>query len=96
MNVDTFGSSATPVPLESAYTLPKHVSAIQILPSEDGEHTRLGLISQLPQGAELIIGGPGFSEGTIRVRCGGAWYFVFMDDLDLVRKPACAAHARMA
>jgi hypothetical protein len=93
MNVDTFELTATSTPFERAYTLPKNVSAIQILPSEDGERTKLGLITQLPEGAELAVGGPGFSEETIKVRCGGAWYFVFADDLELIRKPLAVAHA---
>lgn len=78
---------------ERTYNLTKNISAIQIFPSEDGERTKLGLITQLPRGAELTISGPGFSEGTIRVRCGAAWYFVFMDDLELVKKPMALAHS---
>ncbi len=93
MNVDIFEFAPTSTLIERIYTLPKNVSAIQILPSDEGERTKLGLITQLPEGAELIIGGPGFSAGTVKVRCGGAWYFVFLDDLDLVRKPLAAAHA---
>ena len=84
---------SAPISLERAYTLPKSVSAIQILPTEDGERTRLGLITQLPQGAEIEIGGPGFSDRTVSVRCGGASYFVFLDDLDATRKFMAAAHA---
>lgn len=75
------------------YTLPKGVSAIQILPTEDGERTRLGLITQLPEGAEIEIGGPGFSDRTVSVRCSGASYFVFLDDLEPVKLHAAAAHA---
>ncbi len=83
-----------PVHVETAYTLPKGVSAIQILPSEDGgEPARLGLITQLPEGAEIQIGGPGFSDRTVSVRCSGASYFVFLDDLDAVKELALAAHA---
>jgi len=82
-----------PIPVDRAYTLPKSVSAIQILPSEDGERTRLGLITQLPEGAEIEIGGPGFSDRTISVRCCGASYFVFLDDLDVVKKHAAVARA---
>jgi hypothetical protein len=89
LNMET----STPISLETAYTLPKSVSAIQILPSEDGERTRLGLITQLPAGAEIEIGGPGFSDRTISVRCFGASYFVFLDDLEAVRKHATAAYA---
>ena len=79
--------------LEKAYTLPKSVSAIQILPTEDGERTRLGLITQLPEGAEIEIGGPGFSERTVSVRCFGASYFVFLDDLEAIKKHVAVAHA---
>ena len=80
-----------PIPLERAYTLPKSVSAIQILPTEDGERTRLGLITQLPEGAEIEIGGPGFSDRTVSVRCSGASYFVFLDDLEAAAKKSMAA-----
>jgi len=81
-----------PIPIDRVFTLGNSVSAIQILPTEDGERTRLGLITQLPQGAEIEIGGPGFSERTVSVRCSGASYFVFVDDLDAL-KYAAAAHA---
>jgi hypothetical protein len=82
-----------PISLEKAYTLSKSVSAIQILPTEDGERTRLGLITRLPQGAEIEIGGPGFSDRTVSVRCSGASYFVFVEDLDIVNERAAMAHA---
>jgi hypothetical protein len=82
-----------PIELERVYTLPRTVSAIQILPAEEGENTRMGLITQLPEGAEIEVGGPGFSERTISVRCCGASYFVFLDDLEVIRKHAMAAHA---
>ncbi len=82
-----------PIEMERVYTLPRSVSAIQILPAEDGEKTRLGLITQLPEGAEIEVGGPGFSDRTISVRCCGASYFVFLDDVDALRKHAMAAHA---
>lgn len=82
-----------PISLERAYTLPKSVSAIQILPTEDGERTRLGLITQLPEGAEIEIGGPGFSDRTVSVRCSGASYFVFIDDLEAVKKQMAIATA---
>jgi hypothetical protein len=81
------------ISLERAYTLPKSVSAIQILPTEDGERTRLGLITQLPEGAEIEIGGPGFSDRTVSVRCSGASYFVFLEDLEAAKKQMAVAHA---
>ena len=83
----------TPVSLERVYILPKGVSAIQILPDEDGERTQLGLITQLPEGAEIEIGGPGFSDRTVSVRCAGASYFVFLDDLEAVKMHVAVAHA---
>jgi hypothetical protein len=82
-----------PIPIEKVFTLTSSVSAIQILPSEDGQRTRLGLITQLPVGAEIEIGGPGFSDRTVSVRCGGAAYFVFLDDLDALNCHVIAAHA---
>lgn len=84
---------AESVPFGRLYVLPRIVSAIQILPSEESGSTRLGLLTQLPQGAEIEIGGPGFDDRTLRVRCGSAAYYVFIDDLDLVRKQAGVAYA---
>jgi hypothetical protein len=82
------------ISVDRAYTLPKSVSAIQVLPTEDGERTKLGLITQLPAGAEIRIDGPGFSDRTVSVRCSGAAYFVFLDDLELAKKQmAVVAHA---
>ena len=79
--------------LERIYVLPKIVSAIQILPSDESGSTRLGLLTQLPEGAEIEIGGPGFNDRTLRVKCGNAVYFVFLDDLELIRKNAESAYA---
>ena len=84
---------AADVPFGRVYVLPKMVSAIQILPSDESGSVRLGLLTQLPQGAEIEIGGAGFNDKTVRVRCGTAAYFVFLDDLDLVKKYAGAAYA---
>jgi hypothetical protein len=75
------------------YVLPKIVSAIPILPSDESGSTRLGLLTQLPEGAEIEVGGPGFNDRTLRVRCGAAAYYVFLDDLELVRKQAGVAYA---
>jgi hypothetical protein len=78
---------------ERAYTLSKSISAIQVLPNEEGERTRLGLITQLPAGAEIEIRGPGFSERTVFVRCSGASYFVFLEDFGDLEERAFAAGA---
>jgi hypothetical protein len=92
MNVDVLTLSPE-VPFASAYVLPKNVSAIQVLPADDGEPTRLGLLTQLPEGAEIHVGGPGFSEATVRILCQGAAYFIFLDDLLAVRKGVALAYA---
>ena len=92
MNVDVLTLSPE-VPFASAYVLPKNVSAIQVLPADEGEPTRLGLLTQLPQGAEIHVGGPGFSEGTIKILCQGAAYFIFLDDLLALRKGVALAYA---
>jgi len=84
---------AEDVLFERVYVLPKRVSAIQVLPSDDGGLTRLGLLTQLPEGAEIEIGGPGFNDLTLKVRCGNATYCIFLDDLNLVRKQAGTASA---
>jgi hypothetical protein len=84
---------AEETPFGRIYVLPKTVSAIQILPSDESGSTRLGLLTQLPEGAEIEIGGPGFNDGTLRIRCGNASYYVFLDDLELVRKHADVAYA---
>jgi len=75
------------------YVLPRIVSAIQILPSDESGSKRLGLLTQLPEGAEIELGGPGFNDQTRQVRCGSASYYVFLDDLEMVRKQAHAAYA---
>ena len=80
------------VPFEKTYTLGRSVSAIQIL-SGLNEAPRLGLMTRLPEGAELDLRGPGFDEQTVRVRCAGIPYYVFLADLEPQRKPAAFAAA---
>jgi hypothetical protein len=79
------------VPFERSYTLGRNVSAIQILSGDGENRSRLGLITQLPEGAEVDVRGPGFNEKTVRVRCAGSSYFVFLEDLELHRKRAASA-----
>ncbi len=76
-----------------SYTLSRNVSAIQILPSEDGRSSRLGLLTQLPAETELCLVGPGFNERTVRVQSCGSSYYVFFEDLEPTRKPASSARA---
>jgi hypothetical protein len=77
---------------EENYTLAKNVPAIQALMGHpEGDDAGLSLMTQLPAGAEIGIAGPGFNDRTVRVRCGGSWYYVFWDDLESQRKPAALA-----
>ncbi|MGH9584451.1 MAG: hypothetical protein ACRD4O_16125 [Bryobacteraceae bacterium] len=70
-------------------TLSKNIAAIPLDHGEDGEE-RLGVISQLPRGAELGLRGPGFDSRTVKVIWSGQQYFVFIQDL---RDQAAAAGA---
>jgi hypothetical protein len=84
-------ASGAGIAAERPYTLARNISAIQILSSDDG-NPRLGPITQLPQGADVIVAGTGFNEGTVKVRCAGSWYYVFLEDLEPQKKrPALAA-----
>lgn len=82
-------SRSFPVLPDRTYVLTRNIPAIQIVP--DGEQNRLGLIAQLPQSAELEAWGTGFDPQTIKVRCNGSFYFVFLQDLEPVRKQAAVA-----
>ena len=76
------------VPTARTYVLARNIPAIQIVP--DGERDRLGLMTHLPVSAELQAWGGGFDPQTIKVRCNGVFYFVFLQDLEPVRKLAAA------
>ncbi|HEY7306523.1 MAG TPA: hypothetical protein VH601_20525 [Bryobacteraceae bacterium] len=89
MQPEVLGTS-TSLPFEETYTLGKSVPAIPIIAAEDGSR-RLGLITQLPEGAQIDVGGPGFNDRTIKVRCGGSSYFIFLEDLEPTRKHAAFA-----
>ena len=74
----------------STFTLSRNISAIQALPETEGR-TRMGTILQLPEGTQVRICGDGFNERTVKVTWEGAYYFVFLEDLE----PNRAVHARM-
>ena len=80
------------VPFEKTYTLDRSISAIPILP---GAYLspQLGLVTRLPEGAELDLRGPGFDDHTLRVHWRGQTYFVFLDELEPQRKRAASAVA---
>jgi hypothetical protein len=58
------------------------IGAIQLVPSELGERT-MGVFTQLPADAELIICDDRTSDKTVKVSCNGLFYLVFKEDLHL-------------
>ena len=75
---------------EQHYVLPHDISAIQVM-SAELSHTGLGPVSRLPRGAAVQVCGLGFDKQTIKVAFQGQYYFVFLDDLEALRKPAASA-----
>ncbi len=84
-------NTAGTVPFERRYTLSRNVPAIQMLSGEAGDAARLGLMTQLPAGVEVNESGPGFNDRTVKVRCGGSCYYVFIEDLETQRKRTASA-----
>ena len=74
----------------NTYTLARNISAIQVLPGNEGS-ARLGTILQLPEGTQLRICGDGFNERTVKISCEGGHYFVFLEDI----KPEPLLRAKM-
>ncbi|HEX7359749.1 MAG TPA: hypothetical protein VF283_04590 [Bryobacteraceae bacterium] len=66
---------------EKLYELPRNISAIQSISDLDGQ-TRLGMILQLPEGAEVRVCGPGFNERTVKVEWEGGFYYIFREDVE--------------
>jgi hypothetical protein len=64
-----------------AVTLPHPVSAIQLVKNETGV-VKLGFVTQLCQGTEVVLCGKGFNERTVKVLAHGCCYFVFRQDID--------------
>jgi hypothetical protein len=80
MSGQAFSLPEDPVYPASVF-LATQISAIQILPREDGRLI-LGLLSSLPAGAVLRICGEGFDERTAKVFVNGQYYFVFRQEID--------------
>jgi len=86
INTRAFSVSACDTPPEpDTYSLSKNIAAIQVLPADGTGEPRLGMITQLPSGAELRPCGEGFNERTVRVKWGDGYYFVFLQDLETAR-----------
>jgi hypothetical protein len=65
---------------ERSYTLSRTIAGIQLV-SGEGKKGRLGAVSQLRPGSVLEFCGDGYDDRTVKVRCNGAFYFVFLQDL---------------
>lgn len=90
---DTRKSAADADRLNSTFTLSQNISAIQALCDAEGM-VRLGTILQLPEGTQVRICGDGFNERTVKVIWEGAYYFVFLEDLE--NKPLLRAWSHAA
>ncbi|MBV9083393.1 MAG: hypothetical protein JOZ62_11995 [Acidobacteriaceae bacterium] len=78
-----------PVSFSRVYTLSNDVCAMQIVPSADG--AMLSPVSRLPTGARIEACGAGFDEKTVKVCYEGQFYFVFLQDLEPLKKAAASA-----
>jgi hypothetical protein len=65
---------------ERSYTLSRAIAAIQLVAGE-GNKGRLGNVSQLRPGSVLDFFGDGYDARTVKVRCEGSFYFVFLQDV---------------
>jgi hypothetical protein len=66
---------------ERSHTLSKPITGIQLV-LEDGKQGRLGNVLQLAPGSRLDFCGEGYDTRTVKVRCEGKFYFVFLQDLE--------------
>lgn len=64
-----------------AVTLSRFISAIQLVRQNDGT-AKLGLLTQLSPGTQIIPCGDGFNAKTIKVSVRGQWFFVFAQDVE--------------
>lgn len=71
---------------DTSYTLSNQIYGMQLLPFGNSS-VPLGPIIKIPVGARLDVCGSGFDERTVKVRCGDAYYFVFLQDLEVQRRP---------
>jgi hypothetical protein len=67
---------------ERSHTLSRPIAGIQLVPV-DGKQGKLGSVSQLHPGSRLDFCGGGYDALTVKVRCDGKFYFVFLQDLEM-------------
>jgi hypothetical protein len=78
------------LPASPRYATTKRTAAIQVSDTEDGR-SRLGMMTHLPEGAQLDPCGDGFDDSTIKVRWQGCSYYVFVQDLETPKVRAASA-----
>jgi hypothetical protein len=66
---------------ERSYTLSRTIAGIQLVPQE-GKQGRLGNVLQIRAGSVLEFCGDGYDARTVKVRCEGSFYFVFLQDVE--------------
>lgn len=66
---------------ERSCTLSRTIAGIQLVPIDD-KKGRLGGVSQLRAGSLIELFGDGYDARTVKVRCNGNFYFVFLQDIE--------------
>jgi hypothetical protein len=66
--------------LDATYILTDAVTAFRTS-HDERDVDRCGPICELPEGADLMVSGGGFSKRTVRVRYGDCEYYIFWRDL---------------
>lgn len=77
MNSSTLAMHAA---ASNSIVLDKNIAAFKVL-SDDNGRSRMGTSSHLPKGSLIEICGAGFSERTVQIKSGDAYYFVLMKAL---------------
>lgn len=68
------------VTIQATITVQKDISALEIIPAEGA--ARLGQLVPLKKGSHLEICGKGFNGRTVKARCDGRFFFIFLRDLE--------------
>jgi hypothetical protein len=70
-----------PVGAFKQYLLSRRIAAIRLRHAADGRPAELGEFLQLSPGVRVDCCGDGYNERTVKVRCAGKYYVVFLQDL---------------
>jgi hypothetical protein len=65
---------------ERSHTLSRTIAGVQLIAGKD-KKGRLGNVLQLRPGSVLEFCGDGYDDRTVKVRCAGSFYFVFLQDV---------------